>query len=93
LARQRKVYDAGIFLLNDLKGHFLDRCGVIALEFSEEPSISFYTEEVRTYFESKFARIFRGRRSSRATICGRNRRRQQAASLRRALCSGLDERD
>jgi hypothetical protein len=49
------------FFLNDLKENFLNPGGVIALEFNEEPSIGFYTEKVRNYFESKFARIFRGR--------------------------------
>jgi hypothetical protein len=84
LARQRKVYDAGIFLLNDLKGHFLHRCGVIALEFSEEPSIGFYTEEVRKYFESKFARIFR----DRAIISLDNLRSQPAPATSRVVAAG-----
>ena len=35
--------------------------GIIALEFNEEPSIGFYTTELRSFFESKSARIFRGR--------------------------------
>jgi hypothetical protein len=47
---------------------------VIALEFNEEPSIGFYTSEVRRYFESKFARIFRGR-----VIISRDNLRSQSA--------------
>jgi hypothetical protein len=35
--------------------------GIIALEFNEEPVIGFYTKELRKFFESKSARIFRGR--------------------------------
>jgi SAM-dependent methyltransferase len=49
------------FLLNDLEENYLNRGGTIALEFNEEPSIGFYTKEVRKYFESRSARIFRGR--------------------------------
>jgi hypothetical protein len=45
-----------------------------ALEFNEEPSIGFYTGDVRKYFESKFARIFRGR-----VIISRDNLRSQPA--------------
>jgi SAM-dependent methyltransferase len=49
------------FFLNDLKENLLNHGGTVALEFNEEPSIGFYTEELRKFFESKSARIFRGR--------------------------------
>ena len=49
------------FFLNDLEENYLNPGGVIALEFNEEPSIGFYTREVRKYFESRSTRIFRGR--------------------------------
>jgi hypothetical protein len=49
------------FFLNDLEEHYLNPGGMIALEFNEEPSIGFYTREVRKYFESRSTRIFRGR--------------------------------
>jgi SAM-dependent methyltransferase len=49
------------FLLNDLEENYLNSGGTIALEFNEEPSIGFYTREMRQYFESRAARIFRGR--------------------------------
>ena len=49
------------FLLDDLKANVLTDGGIIALEFNEEPSIGFYTTELRSFFESKSARIFRGR--------------------------------
>jgi cyclopropane fatty-acyl-phospholipid synthase-like methyltransferase len=49
------------FFLSELEGNYLNPGGVIALEFNEEPSIGFYTRELRTYFESRSARIFRGR--------------------------------
>jgi SAM-dependent methyltransferase len=49
------------FFLSDLRDHCLNPGGIIALEFNEEPSIGFYTGELRRYFESKSARIFRGR--------------------------------
>jgi SAM-dependent methyltransferase len=49
------------FLLNDLEQNYLNPGGTIALEFNEEPNIGFYTREVRHYFETRAARIFRGR--------------------------------
>jgi cyclopropane fatty-acyl-phospholipid synthase-like methyltransferase len=49
------------FFLSDLREHCLNPGGIVALEFNEEPSIGFYTGELRKYFESKSARIFRGR--------------------------------
>jgi SAM-dependent methyltransferase len=49
------------FFLSDLDENYLNPGGTIALEFNEEPSIGFYTSEVRKYFESQSARIFRGR--------------------------------
>jgi SAM-dependent methyltransferase len=49
------------FFLNDLRENYLNPGGTIALEFNEEPSIGFYTRELREYFESRSARIFRGR--------------------------------
>jgi SAM-dependent methyltransferase len=49
------------FFLNDLQENLLEPDGTIALEFNEEPEIGFYTKEVRQYFESRSARIFRGR--------------------------------
>jgi SAM-dependent methyltransferase len=49
------------FFLNDLQENLLEPGGTIALEFNEEPEIGFYTNEVRRYFESRSARIFRGR--------------------------------
>jgi cyclopropane fatty-acyl-phospholipid synthase-like methyltransferase len=49
------------FFLNDLEENFLNPAGTIALEFNEEHSNGFYTKEVRKYFESQSARIFRGR--------------------------------
>ena len=49
------------FFFNDLEENHLNPGGMIALEFNEEPSIGFYTKEVRKYFESRATRIFRGR--------------------------------
>jgi SAM-dependent methyltransferase len=49
------------FLLSDLEENYLNPGGTIALEFNEEPSIGFYTRDLRKYFESRSARIFRGR--------------------------------
>jgi cyclopropane fatty-acyl-phospholipid synthase-like methyltransferase len=49
------------FFLNDLEENCLNPGGTIALEFNEEPAIGFYTKELRKYFESRSARIFRGR--------------------------------
>jgi SAM-dependent methyltransferase len=49
------------FFLGDLDENYLNPGGTIALEFNEEPSIGFYTKEVGKYFESRSARIFRGR--------------------------------
>src|ERR1700730_5882866 len=49
------------FFLNDLEENYLNPNGTIALEFNEEPSIGFYTKEVRKYFESRSTRMFRGR--------------------------------
>ena len=72
------------FFLNDLKEHFLNPGGVIALEFNEEPAIGFYTSEVRKYFESKFARIFRGR----VIISRDNLRSQPAPATSRVVATG-----
>jgi hypothetical protein len=52
---------SGIFSSNDIEENCLNSGGTIALEFNEEPSIGFYTMELRKYFESRSARIFRGR--------------------------------
>jgi SAM-dependent methyltransferase len=49
------------FFLGDLEQNYLNPGGTVALEFNEEPSIGFYTGELRKYFESRSARIFRGR--------------------------------
>jgi SAM-dependent methyltransferase len=49
------------FFLGDLEENYLNPGGTIALEFNEEPSIGFYTRELRKYFESRSVRIFRGR--------------------------------
>lgn len=72
------------FFLNDLKHHFLNPGGIIALEFNEEPAIGFYTSEVRKYFESKFARIFRGR----VIISRDNLRSQPAPATSRVVATG-----
>jgi len=72
------------FFLNDLTEHFLNPGGIIALEFNEEPSIGFYTSEVRKYFESKFARIFRGR----VIISHDNLRSQPAPATSRVVAAG-----
>jgi cyclopropane fatty-acyl-phospholipid synthase-like methyltransferase len=49
------------FFLGELEENYLNPHGTIALEFNEEPAIGFYTRDVRRYFESRSARIFRGR--------------------------------
>jgi cyclopropane fatty-acyl-phospholipid synthase-like methyltransferase len=49
------------FFLSALEENYLNPGGIIALEFNEEPVIGFYTKELRKFFESKSARIFRGR--------------------------------
>jgi cyclopropane fatty-acyl-phospholipid synthase-like methyltransferase len=49
------------FFLGELEENYLNPGGTIALEFNEEPAIGFYTRDVRRYFESRSARIFRGR--------------------------------
>ncbi|HLZ01633.1 MAG TPA: hypothetical protein VKR55_05695 [Bradyrhizobium sp.] len=49
------------FFLGDLEENYLNPGGTIGLEFNEEPAIGFYPKEVRRYFESRSARIFRGR--------------------------------
>jgi cyclopropane fatty-acyl-phospholipid synthase-like methyltransferase len=49
------------FFLGDLQANLLNPGGTIALEFNKEYSDEFYTEELRKYFESQSARIFRGR--------------------------------
>ena len=72
------------FFINDLEEHFLNPGGVIALEFNEEPSIGFYTSEVRKYFESKFARIFRGR----VILSRDNLRSQPAPATSRVVATG-----
>ena len=63
------------FFLNDLEENCLNPGGTIALEFNEEPSIGFYTPEVRQYFESRSARIFRGR-----VILSRDNLRSQSST-------------
>jgi hypothetical protein len=55
-----------------------------ALEFNEEPSIDFYASHVRRYFESKFARIFRGR----VVISRDNPRSQPAPATSRIVATG-----
>jgi cyclopropane fatty-acyl-phospholipid synthase-like methyltransferase len=58
------------FFLSDLEENYLNPGGIVALEFNEEPSIGFYTQELRKYFESLSARIFRGRViMSRDNLC------------------------
>jgi cyclopropane fatty-acyl-phospholipid synthase-like methyltransferase len=49
------------FFFNDLEENYLNPGGIVALEFNEEPAIGFYTKQLRKYFVSKSARIFRGR--------------------------------
>lgn len=49
------------FFINDLKAKHLTPTGLIALEFNEEPSIGFYTEQLRYFFDSLGARMNRGR--------------------------------
>lgn len=49
------------YFLSNLKAHLLNEGGIVALEFNEEPSIGFYTDDLQRFFESKSARIFRGR--------------------------------
>ena len=49
------------FFINDLKTNYLTPTGLIALEFNEEPSIGFYTEQLRYFFTSLGARMNRGR--------------------------------
>jgi SAM-dependent methyltransferase len=49
------------FFLADLAANHLNEGGTVALEFNEEPSIGFYTDELREFFESRSARLFRGR--------------------------------
>jgi hypothetical protein len=61
------------FFLNDIEANVLNDGGSVALEFNEEPSIGFYTKELRSFFESKSARIFRGR-----VIISSDRLRSQA---------------
>ena len=46
------------FFLGDLEENYLNPGGIIALEFNEEPSIGFYTRELRTYFESTVGPYF-----------------------------------
>jgi SAM-dependent methyltransferase len=65
------------FFLGDLEENYLNPGGTIALEFNEEPKIGFYTREVRRYFESRSARIFRGR-----VILANGRPRSSNAILR-----------
>ena len=54
------------------------------LEFNEQPSIGFYTSDVRKHFESKFARIFRGR----VIISRDNLRSQPAPATSRVVAAG-----
>jgi SAM-dependent methyltransferase len=49
------------FFLADLRDHHLKPGGIIALEFNPEPSSAFYGDELRTWFASQGAQIFRGR--------------------------------
>jgi SAM-dependent methyltransferase len=49
------------FFLGELEENYLSPGGTIALEFNKEPAIGFYTRDVRRYFESRSARLFRGR--------------------------------
>lgn len=67
------------FFLNDLKENYLNPGGIVALEFNEEPSIGFYTMELRKYYESLSARIFRGR----VIISRDNIRSRSSAAARR----------
>ncbi len=76
--------DGWDFFINDIEEHFRNPGGVIALDFNEEPSIGFYTREVRKYFESKFARIFRGR----VILSRDNLRSQPAPATSRVVATG-----
>lgn len=49
------------FLVDDVESNLLVPGGTIALEFNPEPGVGFYQEEVRDYFASRGARMFRGR--------------------------------
>ena len=49
------------FFLADLRDHHLKSGGTIALEFNPEPSSAFYGEDLRTWFATQGAEIFRGR--------------------------------
>lgn len=49
------------FFVDDVESNLLVPGGTIALEFNPEPGVGFYQEEVRDYFASRGARMFRGR--------------------------------
>ena len=49
------------FLFNDLSAHHLKPTGVIALEFNREPTIGFFPDQLRRFFEDIDARVYRGR--------------------------------
>ena len=71
------------FFLGDLDENCLNPGGTIALEFNEEPSIGFYTKELRKYFESRSARIFRGR----VIISRDNLRSQSSPAISRGVAT------
>lgn len=49
------------FFISDLRANHLTRTGIVALEFNEEPLIGFYAEQLRAYFASLGAKMYRGR--------------------------------
>jgi SAM-dependent methyltransferase len=53
--------DEWAFLLADMRENHLKPGGIISLEFNEEPSNGFYSAELREWFASRGARMFRGR--------------------------------
>jgi SAM-dependent methyltransferase len=73
------------FFLGDLEQNRLNPGGTIALEFNEEPSIGFYTGELRKYFESRSARIFRGR-----VIISRDNLKSQSSTATRPIAATED---
>ncbi len=71
------------FFLGDLIENYLNPGGTVALEFNEEPAIGFYTSDVRKYYESRSARIFRGR-----VILSQTKPQSQAARPEGLLAAG-----
>jgi SAM-dependent methyltransferase len=71
------------FFLGDLMENYLNPGGTVALEFNEEPTVGFYTGDLRRYFESRSARIFRGR-----VILSRYEPRSQPSRTDERLAAG-----